>query len=115
MGLRDEFLKIAATRESKEFDCGLSQPVTLLQMSNALMADYEVFASNPERTARQYLDMKWKMIRQCVVDCDGEALLKVGDRTLFDNWPSKITDSMFVEIAKLSSVNKEAVEDLEKN
>jgi hypothetical protein len=115
MGLRDEFLRRAASRALTEFNCGLDSPVYLRPMTKGLKSKAESIISKEVKTAKDCSEIRWITLRDCMVNSDAEPILTSADKDIFDSWDESFIEPIFTKIMKISGHTEEEIEEFGKN
>jgi hypothetical protein len=121
MGLRESLLKRAATRTLVEHDAGLDETVFIRPMSGSSSSRLEAKASVEKKSAKDLLDLRWMVLRDCLCNADGEQILSADDRELFNDWSREFYEPLFekcLEVSGVSTKDKDELglnEDDEKN
>jgi hypothetical protein len=115
MGLKESFLKRAASRSLVEYECGLDEPVYLRSMSKGLKSKCEALSYKEGKTAKDCSDLRWMVLRECLVDSEANPLLSATERPLFDSWDEAFVEPLFNRILELSKHSEEEIEELAGN
>ncbi len=111
MGLREDFLKRAVSRKLDEFQTD-SGTFFLRPMTKGLKSKIEAIVSKPDKTAKDCSDVRWFVLRDCLVDADASPILAAGDRESFDKWDESFIEPMFNRVMELSNQTKDDIDEL---
>jgi len=114
MGLREQFLQRAATRELVKFDAGLADSVYIRPMRKGTKSRVESLATG-KKTAKDCSELRWTVLRDCLCDAEGESILAADDRESFDGWDESFVEPIFNESLRVSGITETEQEELEKN
>ena len=112
MNLLDEFLERARARKLVEFDAGLSKPVYLRPINNAVKSKIETIMEKETKSARDRSEIRWLAIQDCLVNELGEPMLTPEHRQLYDAWDQSFTEPIFEKILQISRQSAEEIDEI---
>jgi hypothetical protein len=114
MGLREAFLQRASTRKKVQFDIGIGQMVFIRPMAKSTRSKIESLASG-NKSAKDCSEIRWIVLRDCLIDEDEKSILSSDDKPLFDSWDDSFLEPIFEKCLEVSNVSEADKQEFEKN